>query len=64
MITATLGRLAAGENLSQAEMTATIDMVIRGHVSDEQIALLLTALRAKVKRLTRSPGRRLHCANT
>jgi anthranilate phosphoribosyltransferase len=47
MITATLGRLAAGENLSQQEMTSTIDMVMRGHVTDEQIALLLTALRAK-----------------
>jgi anthranilate phosphoribosyltransferase len=47
MITATLGRLAAGENLSQEEMTTTIDMVMRGHVTDEQIALLLTALRAK-----------------
>src|SRR3954462_14678241 len=47
MITETLGRLAAGENLSQEEMTAAIDMVMRGHVSDEQIALLLTALGAK-----------------
>jgi anthranilate phosphoribosyltransferase len=47
MITATLGRLAAGENLSQEEMTATIDMVMRGHVTDEQIGLLLTALHAK-----------------
>jgi anthranilate phosphoribosyltransferase len=47
MITATLGRLAAGENLSQQEMATTIDMVMRGHVTDEQIALLLTALRAK-----------------
>jgi anthranilate phosphoribosyltransferase len=47
MITATLGRLAAGENLSQAEMTETIDLVMRGHLSDEQLALLLTALRAK-----------------
>ena len=47
MITDTLGRLAAGENLSQDEMTATMDMVMRGHVTDEQIALLLTALRAK-----------------
>jgi anthranilate phosphoribosyltransferase len=47
MITATLGRLSAGENLTQEEMTTTIDMVVRGHVTDEQIALLLTALRAK-----------------
>jgi anthranilate phosphoribosyltransferase len=47
MITATLGRLVAGENLSQEEMATTIDMVMRGHATDEQIALLLTALRAK-----------------
>jgi anthranilate phosphoribosyltransferase len=49
MITATLGRLSAGENLSQEEMAAAIDMVMRGHVTDEQIALLLTALHAKVE---------------
>jgi anthranilate phosphoribosyltransferase len=47
MITTTLGRLLAGENLSQQEMAETIDMVMRGHVTDEQIALLLTALRTK-----------------
>ncbi len=47
MITEILGRLSAGENLSQQEMATTIDMVMRGHVTDEQIALLLTALRAK-----------------
>jgi anthranilate phosphoribosyltransferase len=47
MITSTLGRVAAGENLSQEEMTATIDAVMDGGVADEQIALLLTALRAK-----------------
>ena len=46
-ITATLGRLAAGENLSQTEMTAAMDAVMDGQVADEQIALLLTALRAK-----------------
>ncbi len=47
MIVATLGRLAAGENLSQEETTATIDAVMDGEVSDEQIALLLTALHVK-----------------
>jgi anthranilate phosphoribosyltransferase len=47
MITSTLGRLAAGENLDQQEMTAAIDAVMAGKISDEQIALLLTALRAK-----------------
>jgi anthranilate phosphoribosyltransferase len=47
MITEVLGRLSAGQNLSQEEMTATLDEVMRGGVPDEQIALLLTALRAK-----------------
>ncbi len=47
MITAMLGRLAAGENLSQAEMTAMIDAVMEGRVAEEQIGLLLTALHAK-----------------
>ena len=47
MITATLGRLSAGENLSQSEMTSIIDLVMDGQVSDEQIALLLTALHVK-----------------
>jgi anthranilate phosphoribosyltransferase len=47
MIVETLGRLAAGENLSPREMTATMDAVMDGQVSDEQIALLLTALAAK-----------------
>ncbi len=47
MIVATLGRLAAGENLSRDETTATIDAVINGEVSEEQIALLLTALHVK-----------------
>lgn len=47
MIVATLGRLAAGENLSREETTAAIDSVMNGGVSDEQIALLLTALHVK-----------------
>ncbi|HTQ40252.1 MAG TPA: anthranilate phosphoribosyltransferase [Pirellulales bacterium] len=47
MLTETLGRLAAGENLSQSEATAVFDAVMEGHVPEEQIALLLTALRAK-----------------
>jgi anthranilate phosphoribosyltransferase len=47
MIVATLGRLAAGENLSQQETTETFDSVMDGQVSDEQIALLLTALHVK-----------------
>ncbi len=47
MIVATLGRLAAGESLSRDETTATIDAVMEGEVSEEQIALLLTALHVK-----------------
>ncbi len=47
MITDALGRLAAGENLSQPEATAIFDAVMDGAVPEEQIALLLTALRIK-----------------
>jgi anthranilate phosphoribosyltransferase len=47
MIEATLGRLAAGENLTQEGMTAAMDAVIGGRVADEQIGLFLTALSAK-----------------
>lgn len=46
-ITAILGRLAGGENLSLAETAETFDEVMAGHVPDEQIGLLLTSLRAK-----------------
>ena len=47
MFTPLLGRLAAGENLSPAETTAAIDAIMDGRIADEQIALFLTALRAK-----------------
>jgi anthranilate phosphoribosyltransferase len=47
MFTAILGRLSAGENLSQQEMTGAMDAVMEGEVPDEQIALFLTSLRAK-----------------
>ncbi|HEY2881285.1 MAG TPA: anthranilate phosphoribosyltransferase [Pirellulales bacterium] len=46
-ITDSLGRISAGENLSQAETTEALDAVMTGRVPQEQIALLLTALRAK-----------------
>jgi anthranilate phosphoribosyltransferase len=49
MIEATIGRLAAGENLTQEEMTAAMDAVMEGHVIDGHIALLLTALALKVE---------------
>jgi anthranilate phosphoribosyltransferase len=47
VIDATLGRLAAGEDLSADEMSTTIQAVIDGQCSAGQIALLLTALREK-----------------
>lgn len=39
-----IGRVAGGEDLTQAEMAAAIDAIMRGQWEDEQIALLLTAL--------------------
>lgn len=47
MIEPTLGRLAAGENLSTEEMTAAIDAVVEGRCSEGEMGVLLTALRAK-----------------
>lgn len=47
MIEATLGRLAAGEDLSMDEMATAIDAVVSGQCSDGEIGILLTALRAK-----------------
>ena len=47
MIVEMLARLSAGENLALDEMSAVIDLVMRGDVPDDQLALLLTALRAK-----------------
>jgi anthranilate phosphoribosyltransferase len=47
VIEAILGRLAAGEDLSFDEMSETIDLVMQGRASDGEIAVLLTALRAK-----------------
>jgi anthranilate phosphoribosyltransferase len=47
VITSYLGRVAAGEDLSLAEMTEVIDQVMGGGVPENEIAVLLTALRAK-----------------
>ncbi|TWT87299.1 Anthranilate phosphoribosyltransferase [Pseudobythopirellula maris] len=44
---ALLGRVSAGENLSQEEMAAAVDHLMEGAASDEQIAMLLTALAHK-----------------
>ncbi|MEM6798719.1 MAG: anthranilate phosphoribosyltransferase [Planctomycetota bacterium] len=46
-LTTTLGRLAAGENLSLDEMRATINTVMQGGCSEEKIGQLLTSLAAK-----------------
>lgn len=42
-----LGRLSAGQNLSLADMASVIDRVMGGDCEEHEIALLLTALRAK-----------------
>jgi anthranilate phosphoribosyltransferase len=47
VITSQLGRVAAGHDLSQDEMTAVIDQLLQGTVPEGEIAVLLTALRAK-----------------
>ncbi|MDX1946957.1 MAG: anthranilate phosphoribosyltransferase [Pirellulaceae bacterium] len=47
MFTSHLGRIAAGQDLSLAEMTEVIDQVMSGGVPEGEIAVLLTALRAK-----------------
>src|SRR5688572_12909088 len=47
MITSTLGRLAAGDNLSLDEMADVLGQVMDGGVPEGEIAVLLTALRHK-----------------
>jgi len=47
MIEATLGRLAAGEDLAFDEMAGAIDAVMSGLTTPGEIAMLLTALRLK-----------------
>ena len=42
-----LGRLSSGEDLSCFEMTDAMSQVMTGGCSEQQIAMLLTALRAK-----------------
>ncbi len=42
-----LGRVSGGEDLSMDEMAAVIDTIMQGKSTDEEIGLLLTALRAK-----------------
>jgi anthranilate phosphoribosyltransferase len=46
-LTSYLGRVAAGQDLSQAEMADVFDHVMQGQCAENAIAVLLTALRAK-----------------
>jgi anthranilate phosphoribosyltransferase len=45
--TTILGRVAGGESLSVDEMSSAMDAIMRGEWTDDEIALLLTALAAK-----------------
>jgi anthranilate phosphoribosyltransferase len=45
--TTILGRVAGGESLSLDDMSSAMDAIMRGQWTDDQIALLLTALAAK-----------------
>lgn len=47
MITPYLGRVSAGENLTMEEMAEVMTEVMSGRCQENEIALLLTALRAK-----------------
>jgi anthranilate phosphoribosyltransferase len=47
MITSFLGRIAAGQDLTQDEMTAVMDQAMSGSVPEKEIAVLLVALKAK-----------------
>jgi anthranilate phosphoribosyltransferase len=47
MITSYLGRIAAGQDLTQDQMTEVMDLVMSGNVPEKEIAVLLVALKAK-----------------
>src|SRR5688572_1536450 len=47
MLTPYLGRISAGENLTMEEMAAVMTEVMSGRCQEPEIALLLTALKAK-----------------
>jgi anthranilate phosphoribosyltransferase len=42
-----LGRVSGGEDLSMDDVTAVVDTIMQGRASEEEIAVLLTALHAK-----------------
>lgn len=56
MLTAILGRVSAGENLTMEEMAHVIDLVMQGQCRDEQIGLLLIALRTKGETVSEIAG--------
>ena len=56
MLTSILGRVSAGENLAMEEMAGVIDLVMQGQCLDEQIGLLLVALRSKGETISEIAG--------
>ena len=56
MLTSILGRVSAGEDLGMEEMAHVIDLVMQGECSDEQIGLLLMALRTKGETISEIAG--------
>ena len=56
VLTSILGRVSAGEHLSMEEMSHVIDLVMQGECSDEQIGLLLMALRTKGETISEIAG--------
>ena len=56
MLTSILGRVSAGEHLDMDEMAQVIDLVMQGECSDEQIGLLLMALRTKGEAISEIAG--------
>jgi len=63
LIKATLGQLSAGENLSMEEMSQVIDAVMQGAWSEQEIGLLLTALRIKGETVDEVAGAALAMRN-
>lgn len=47
MITELIGRVSGGDDLTMAEMSAAIDAIMQGQCEENEIGLLLMALRAK-----------------
>jgi len=47
VLTSVLGRVSGGEDLTMEEMADVVDVVMQGKAADNEIAQLLTALRAK-----------------